>query len=47
MVLTRFLTVLLLTNSVSAVRMEADKTELEEDIDNMTESQYKNYLMSE
>ena len=47
MVLTKFLTILLLTNSASSVRMEDMKTDLEEDIDNMTESQYKNYLMKQ
>ena len=47
MVLTKFLTILLLTHSASSVRMEDMKTDLEEDIDNMTESQYKNYLMKQ
>lgn len=45
MVLSKFLTILVLTYSVLAVRIEDTKTELEEDIDNMTEAQYKNYLM--
>ena len=48
MVLTKFLTILLLlAHSASSVRMEDMKTELEEDVDNMTESQYKNYLMKQ
>jgi len=47
MVVTKFLTILLLAHSASSVRIEDTKTELEEDIDSMTEVQYKNYLMKE
>jgi hypothetical protein len=38
MVLSKFLTILLLVHSGASVRMEDMKTELEEDIDNMTEA---------
>lgn len=38
MVISRFLTILLLTNQITAVRIEEMKTVLEEDIDNMTEA---------
>jgi hypothetical protein len=46
MVLTKFLTILLLTNSASSVRLDDMNADLEEDVDNMTEAQYKNYMMT-
>ena len=45
--LAKFLTILLLS-SVSAVRIDSvNSADQEEDVDNMTEAQYKNYLMLE
>ena len=46
MVLTKFLTILLLTNSASSVRLDEMNKEQEVDVDDMTEAQYKNYMMT-